>query len=69
MLFACHSAHVPEPLIERRKNRLVIPPCLECGAERDLRVTVRTDYVIYVRCGRCGYVWSETKPNAPSFRH
>jgi transcription elongation factor Elf1 len=69
MLYACHSVQVSETLIERRKNRLVIPPCLECGAEQDIRVTVRTDYVIYVRCGTCGFVWSEAKPGVPRLRH
>jgi uncharacterized Zn finger protein len=69
MLYACHSAQVTEPLVERRKNRLVLSPCLECGADHEIRVTVRTDYVLYVRCGSCGHVWSVAKPGVLRPRH
>jgi|SoiMethySBSTD1v2_1073268.scaffolds.fasta_scaffold1345815_1 hypothetical protein len=47
--------------IERRENRLVPAPCVACG-RNDLRVMLRTDYVVYFRCEHCKQVWSVAKP-------
>jgi hypothetical protein len=46
---------------ERRMNRLKPPPCSTCGQDH-CRVTLRTDYYLYLRCEQCGSVWSVTKP-------
>jgi len=51
---------------ERRLNRLIPPPCAECK-EDDTRVTLRTEYVIYCRCAKCGAVWSVPKPGSERF--
>ncbi|HUE89751.1 MAG TPA: hypothetical protein VMO26_27050 [Vicinamibacterales bacterium] len=55
---------------ERRRHRLVIPPCARCGETDALRVPLRTLFVIYVRCEMCGFVWNEAKPGQgqPSMR-
>jgi uncharacterized Zn finger protein len=42
-------------------NRLKPPPCSTCGHD-PCRVTLRTDYYLYLRCEQCGSVWSVTKP-------
>jgi len=47
--------------IERRQNRLALPRCPECQRANP-RVTLRTDYVIYLLCEPCGTVWSVPKP-------
>ena len=47
--------------VERRGNRLVPAPCGACG-RGDLRVLLRTDYVVYFRCEHCAEVWSVAKP-------
>jgi hypothetical protein len=46
---------------DRRQNQLLLPACSVCKHE-DPRVTVRTDYVLYLRCDHCGSVWSVPKP-------
>ena len=46
--------------IERRGDRLVPAPCAACGHD-DLRVMLRTDYVVYFRCEHCAQVWSVAK--------
>ena len=46
---------------ERRMDRLAVPPCESCGSTTTAVVT-RRDYVVYVRCKACGYVWSIPKP-------
>ena len=51
---------------ERRGNRLVPAPCSACGRE-ELRVMLRTDYVVYFRCEHCSQVWSVAKPGEPMF--
>ena len=48
-------------LIERRHQRLAPQPCSSCGSA-DTSITSRTNYVVYLRCGNCGAVWSEPKP-------
>ena len=47
--------------LERRGNRLVPTPCTACGRD-ELRVMLRTDYVVYFRCEHCAQVWSVAKP-------
>ena len=47
--------------VERRGHRLVPAPCAACGRD-DLRVMLRTDYVVYFRCEHCLQVWSVAKP-------
>lgn len=46
---------------DRRAARLEIPPCPMC-AGADVRVTVRMEFVLYLRCWSCGWVWSIPKP-------
>jgi predicted nucleic-acid-binding Zn-ribbon protein len=48
-------------LFDRRLQRLTVPPCKRCGSA-STGVATRTDYVLYVRCQTCGYVWSLPKP-------
>ena len=52
--------------LERRGNRLVPAPCSACGGD-ELRVMLRTDYVVYFRCDHCAKVWSVAKPGEPMF--
>jgi hypothetical protein len=52
----------PKPPPDRRRDRLAVPPCDECGSTATAVVS-RTDYVLYVRCPACGLVWSVPKPN------
>jgi hypothetical protein len=52
--------------VERRANRLVPAPCVACG-RNDLRVMLRTDYVVYFRCEHCAHVWSVAKPGCEQF--
>ena len=46
---------------DRRRNRLSPGPCSRCGRD-DLRVMLRTDYVVYFRCEHCLQMWSVAKP-------
>ena len=46
---------------DRRRNRLAPGPCSRCGRD-DLRVMLRTDYVVYFRCEHCLQMWSVAKP-------
>ena len=46
---------------DRRLNRLAPGPCSRCGRD-DLRVMLRTDYVVYFRCEHCLQMWSVAKP-------
>lgn len=46
---------------DRRRERVAIPPCPKCAAGA-ARPTLRTDYVIYLRCSQCAHVWSVPKP-------
>ena len=48
------------PRTERRQARFSPPPCPKCAAKT--AVVTRTDYVLYVRCTACAYVWSVPKP-------
>ncbi len=46
------------------QTRLALPPCPRCGdVYRD--VVVRTECVVYIRCGQCQDVWRVTKPEGP----
>ncbi len=55
------AATLPDMRPERRQNRLKLPRCPECQSA-NARVTLRTDYVLYLRCDPCGIVWSVPKP-------
>ena len=50
-----------EHSVDLRRERFTPPPCSSCGSD-DTSITCRTTYVLYVRCGKCGTVWSEPKP-------
>jgi hypothetical protein len=52
---ALNSESVSEPAAERDERSI------ECGRD-DLRVMLRTDYVVYFRCEHCRTVWSVAKP-------
>jgi hypothetical protein len=45
---------------ERRHTRLTPDPCAACGHE--VRVMLRTPYVLYMRCDRCLAMWTAPKP-------
>ena len=47
--------------LDRRRNRLALPGCPECG-EEEPRVLMRTDFVLYVRCEACAVVWTVWRP-------
>jgi hypothetical protein len=49
------------PGADRRLNRLAPGLCSRCGRD-DLRVMLRTDYVVYFRCEHCLQMWSVAKP-------
>jgi hypothetical protein len=51
---------------DRRLNRLEPPACEFCGRD-DVRVTLRTEYVLYFRCQSCLGVWSVAKPDRLQF--
>ena len=46
--------------VERRKRRLAVPPCTSCGSA-NTAVATRTEYVVYIRCADCRFVWSLPK--------
>jgi hypothetical protein len=46
---------------DRRFDRLSPPLCEVCG-QTNPRVTVRTAWVLYLRCEYCGAVWNVPKP-------
>ena len=48
---------------ERRVARLALPACPTCRNVA-ISVTLRTDWVIYLRCQACSDVWNAPKPNA-----
>lgn len=51
----------PSPDPNRRSDRLIVPPCPQCGSyEAD--VETRAQYVLYVRCPRCRLLFSVPKP-------
>ncbi len=52
----------------RRANRPALESCRACGGV-DAKVVLRTDFVVYTRCGECGDVRAVPKPdvNAPWF--
>lgn len=56
----------PRPPADRRQHRLVLLPCTACGQD-DLRVLLRTPYVLYVRCEHCAAVWTVAKPGQEGF--
>jgi uncharacterized Zn finger protein len=47
---------------DRRNKRLTLPPCSQCETAEKIKVVVRTDYVLYLRCHGCGNFWSVRKP-------
>lgn len=47
--------------VERRHERFLAPLCTSCGSHHTT-VVCRTCLVLYVRCARCGEVWSVPKP-------
>jgi len=49
-------------------RRFVMPLCPECH-HTNVKIVVRTDYVIYLRCWLCAYVWSVPKPGSESIDH
>jgi uncharacterized Zn finger protein len=49
--------------VDRRRNRLTLDCCHQCGSDA-VRVVTRTEYVVYVRCDRCGHVASIAKPGS-----
>jgi hypothetical protein len=51
---------------DRRRNRLKLPPCPDCGSE-DVRVNLRVDYALYLMCNRCIRIYSVPKPGYERF--
>jgi hypothetical protein len=46
---------------QRRMHRLKPPPCRQCASD-NTRVTLRTEFLLHVRCEACAFVWSVPKP-------
>jgi hypothetical protein len=51
---------------DRRLVRLRPPRCEVCG-QASTRVTVRTAWVLYLRCECCGAVWNVPKPGGEQY--
>ena len=51
---------------DRRLDRLTPPRCDVCG-QASTHVTVRTDWVLYLRCEYCGAVWNVPKPGCEQY--
>jgi hypothetical protein len=56
-----------DTVIERRHDRIALAPCATCGHDKDLRVMLRTPYVLYVRCEHCVVLWTVPKPGHERF--
>ena len=48
---------------DQRGHPRILPACQRC-AHSDTAVALRTDYVLYIRCARCAWVWPIPKPGA-----
>ena len=46
---------VPDEQDQRRHPR-ILPACERC-AHSSTAIALRTDYVVYIRCARCAWVW------------
>jgi predicted RNA-binding Zn-ribbon protein involved in translation (DUF1610 family) len=46
---------------DRRKNRLKIPPCPNCGSE-GAQIVTRVINALYARCAECGEMWGIPRP-------
>ena len=53
----------PPLAYDRRANRLELLPCEQC-TKGPVKVTLRTEYVLYLRCEHCGHIWTMRKPQA-----
>jgi hypothetical protein len=51
---------------ERRLNRIELGACSACGQE-EVRVMLRTDYVLYLRCEQCRTMRVLPKPGQELF--
>ena len=47
----------------RNADRLATPPCEHCADDEAVVCVLRTDVVVYFRCGQCARVWSVPKPS------
>lgn len=46
-------------LDRRDRSRPETPPCRSCGAPPEhMGVTNRTAHLVYLKCDRCGFVWT-----------
>jgi hypothetical protein len=52
--------------VERRQNRFEPEACAGCGHDQ-MRVMLRTDYVLYLRCERCLAMRTVPKPGLERF--
>ena len=50
----------PKQPVERRSERLPVPPCPECQST-NVHVATRVDWFIYMRCRDCSMTWSVEK--------
>jgi hypothetical protein len=59
-----NAGSVPPPALDRRSNtRPADPPCPTCHASpEEARVTIRTSFLMYFKCGKCGDVWQAKIP-------
>jgi uncharacterized Zn finger protein len=57
------AANCRSQLERRAHTRIELQGCLACGASSDdIRVTMRTAYLLYLRCENCGKVWQQDMP-------
>jgi hypothetical protein len=66
----CSPTHQPLRAMlqgaERRQDRFRPDPCSACGHDQ-VRVMLRTDYVLYLRCDRCLTMRTVPKPGVERF--
>jgi hypothetical protein len=60
------SATLRDTATERRHNRFIPDPCAVCRSDA-LRVLLRTDYVLYLRCEQCLSMWTVPKRGTLQF--
>jgi hypothetical protein len=55
-------AYVPTPRTWPPAARPAVITCSKCGTPNGGAPALTTDYVKYLRCSRCGAVWSVPRP-------
>jgi hypothetical protein len=59
-------ATIRDTVVERRHHRFTPDPCAACRRDA-VRVMLRTDYVLYLRCEHCLTMCTVPKPGTLQF--